>query len=619
MNQIKRLSAIILVVLTILTTFVVVPASAATSGNYTYTTSGSSAIITKFNSSYKGSVSIPSKIGKYSVTEIGENAFKYCDYITSVKIPSSVKKIGNYAFASCYKLKKVTISSGVTEFGEFAFAFNDALVSISFPSTLKTIGENAFYGCDGLKSITIPAKVSSIGDYAFSNCKALTKISVSSSNKYYSGKSGVLFNKDKSLLIESPAGKTGTYTVPSTVKEIKDYAFSYSKISGIIFPSSLTEIPSNVCYSCDKLTSITIPSSVKSIGSWAFSSCKALKKISIPASVELIGNEYSYPYTVFFNSNALTSISVSSSNKNYYSKDGVLFSKDKETLYICPAAKSGTYTVPSTVKTIANSAFQYCEKLTKITLPTALEIIEGSAFYGCDKLTSITIPENVISFSSSSFVAEQLAKVNVSSKNQMFTSIDGVVFSKDKKTLLFYPVYKKGAYTIPDGTTDIGEYAFTYNTLLTRLYFPDTIETIGDGAFGYQGYKEKLVHVYYDGSKTEWNNNVVVGEYSNDRLNKAKFHSNAIKSKTPTLVSAKNTSSGIKVTWKKTSDTEGYYLYRKTGSGSWKKIKTITSSSTVSYTDKNVKKGTTYKYTVRAYHGDYISKYNTSGVSRKRS
>ena len=649
MRKIKRLSAFIITLSLILSVVILptgVSASAATSGNYTYSISGNGAIITDCKESIKGAVTIPTKLGGKPVVEIAANAFKWCDDMTSVKVPATVKTIGDSAFAYCWKLKKVTLSSGLTTIGSYAFCGNDYLTTITIPATVTSIGESAFWSCDVLPSITVPAKVTVIGMSAFGACPKLTAINVNASNTVYSAASGVLFNKNKTELIAFPAGKTGTYTIPSTVKTIAENAFQYSKLTGINiptsvneigsyafynsdklkslkFPTSITEIPSNACFSCDILSSVTIPNTVIAINSYAFDSCKSLKTIKIPASVQRIGSEYGSPYTVFSVTKKLTSITVDANNKNYCSISGVLYSKDKKTLHVCPEAKAGKFTVPNGVENIDYSAFYNCSALTSVILPNSLVAIYESAFGYCNKLTSITIPGNVSHLATSAFRYNKIANINVNSNNASFASINGVLFSKDKKTLIFYPVGKTGAYTVPNGTTTIASSAFTANSSLTRIYFPTSITTIADYAFGSPNYNEKLIHYYYNGKKSAWKSNVTIetdnyGTNHNKRLTGASFHDNTIKSVTPKMSSVSNLKTGVKFNWKKVSGAEGYVIYRKLGTGAWKKLTTVYGASKVTYTDKSAKKGKTYRYTVQAFHGAYKSKYNTTGLKIKR-
>lgn len=134
--------------------------------------------------------------------------------------------------------------------------------------SVTSIGENAFSCCTSLTSVKIPDSVTSIGVLAFGYCLSLTSINVSENNTYYSSKNGVLFNKDKTELIQYPHGKTETeYIIPKSVTSIGECAFS----------------------ACISLTSIEIPESVTNIGWSAFSDCSGLTSITIPDSVTSIG------------------------------------------------------------------------------------------------------------------------------------------------------------------------------------------------------------------------------------------------------------------------------------------------------------------------------------------
>jgi hypothetical protein len=197
-----------------------------------------------------------------SVTSIGEAAFNCCSGLTSIEIPNSVTSIGEYAFAECTGLTSVTIGNSVTSIGEGAFYGCTSLTSITIPNSVTSIGEGAFYGCTSLTSVTIPNSVTSIGADAFAGCSGLTSINVASDNSNYCSVDDVLFNKDKTTLIQYPGGKQGaSYTIPNSVTSIGAGAF----------------------YNCSGLTSVTIPNSVTSIGADAFAGCSGLTSITCEA------------------------------------------------------------------------------------------------------------------------------------------------------------------------------------------------------------------------------------------------------------------------------------------------------------------------------------------------
>ncbi|MBQ6708779.1 MAG: leucine-rich repeat domain-containing protein [Clostridia bacterium] len=185
-----------------------------------------------------------------SVTSIGDLAFYYCIRVKNITIPDSVTSIGDYAFDGCESLKSVTIPDSVTSIGNSAFKYCKSLTSVTIPDSVTSIGDDAFRYCTNLTSVTIPDSVTSIGNRVFSYCGSLTKITVDTNNKYYlNDEYGVLFNKDKTTLIQYPGGNTRTtYVIPDSVTSIGNYAFAW----------------------CDLLTSVTIGNSVTSIGKYAF-------------------------------------------------------------------------------------------------------------------------------------------------------------------------------------------------------------------------------------------------------------------------------------------------------------------------------------------------------------
>ncbi len=217
---------------------------------------------------------ITSIVIENGVTSIGNYAFSDCA-IKTITLPDSIKKIGNDAFRGCGELESITLGNGVTHIGSSAFYDCYTLASIKIPESVTYIGGGAFHNtkvyndranwidkkifcidncfiqaiglkgdytvsdnvrliadsafsrCTELASVTIGDNVTAIGDNAFHNCKALTGIKVSQNNKFYCSDSrGVLFNKDKTRLMQYPFGnKADKYTVPASVKEVVYYSF----------------------------------------------------------------------------------------------------------------------------------------------------------------------------------------------------------------------------------------------------------------------------------------------------------------------------------------------------------------------------------------------------------
>jgi hypothetical protein len=335
-------------------------------------------------------------------------------------------------------------------------ASKTTLTNIVLPNTVTTIQTYAFSGCAGLTTFIIPNSLNTIAAYAFRNCTALQTFVVTPNSTNYTVVDGVLFNKNQTTLVQCPPARTGSYTVPSTVAIIGDYAFySCTLLTSITVPNLLTTIGNVAFGACMGLTTFTIPNSVSKIGIYAFFACNKLTTINIPNSIETLGS-YS-----FLLCNALTAFTVEASNPSYSVVDGVLFNKDQTIIKIYPLGKQGVYKIPNSVTSIGSEAFYQNVSLSTIDIPKSVTSIDGFAFTGCKNLTEFTS--------------------DVSNPN--FTTVDGVLFNKNQTTLISYPAGKSGDYLIPTSCTSIGVGAFSSATNLTAITIPATITSIGESAF----------------------------------------------------------------------------------------------------------------------------------------
>ena len=194
------------------------------------------------------------------VRAIGDQAFYYCENLTSVTIPEGVTSIGDYAFAYCVSLTSATIPEGVTSIGGEAFLGCTGLTSVAIPSSVTSTGFETFSGCSGLTSVTIPDSVTSIGNFAFRGCSGLTSV-----------------------------------TIPSSVTSIGGSAFSgCTGLTSVTIPDSVTSIGWSAFENCTALTFVTIPESVTYISGEVFSNCVRLARVTIPKSVTEISSKAFY-------------------------------------------------------------------------------------------------------------------------------------------------------------------------------------------------------------------------------------------------------------------------------------------------------------------------------------
>ena len=249
--------------------------------------------------------------GEMSDCTWGAPWLELSDPITKVVIKEGVTSAGAGAFACCTELKTVVLPEGLERIDAQAFLTCTALESITLPNSLKSIGYGAFSNCKGLKSVTIPSGVTEIGIDAFAYCTGLESINAAAENGDYSSENGVLFNKEKTVLIAYPAGKTdAAYTIPSSVVTIQGSAFLAGKFKSVTIPDSVDLIGYGAFTECENLESVTVPDSVINVADYAFSQCTALTTATMSSGVSKIS------YGTFFDCTKLKSVTIPGSVKS---------------------------------------------------------------------------------------------------------------------------------------------------------------------------------------------------------------------------------------------------------------------------------------------------------------
>jgi hypothetical protein len=330
-----------------------------------------------------------------------------------VVIPTGVTGIGTEAFkafAGGPVITGITIPNTVTSIGRAAFEDQIALSSLTIPSSVTSIGADAFWGAILLTTLSIPDSVTSIGRAALAGTSALTSFTVGAGNPNYSSVGGVVFNKNKTELVQYPIGNTATsYTIPDTVLSISDFAFNRaSTLTSLAIPNSVQSIGADSFSDMQSLTTLTIPNSVTSIGFSAFSNLSSMTELTI--------------------SNTLTSISA---------------------FAFWGASSLQTLSIPNSVISIGDDAFSNATSLRSLYMSNRVTSIGDYAFFRAISLTTLSIPNSVTSIGSGAFASAVL-----------LTTL-----------------------TIPNSVTSIGSGAFAAATSLTTLTIPNSVTSIGGGTF----------------------------------------------------------------------------------------------------------------------------------------
>ncbi len=340
-----------------------------------------------------------------AITGIPEQTFRICSSLSSVTLPSHLTSIGNRAFEGCGALVSIALPDGLQTIEGSAF-YNSGLTSIDIPNSVTTVGGSAFglcdnlaeahlsesmtiiddhlfYNCGSLRTISIPSQLVKIGDRAFYQCVNLEEVQIPATVTTIEG--AVFYN----------CYSLSSVSVPNSVTTLGDAAFSgCSALTSATLPEGLDTIHQHLFSYCRSLASISIPESVVAIEDCAFMECDSIQELFIPKNVDTIG-EGAFSYC-----NRLETIELDPDNTRFKLIDGVLFNAAKTVLMQYPSGKNEiSYTIPSSVETIASYSFADASHLTEITIPNSVTLIRGSAFQRCNGLRSVTIPTETLSWS----------------------------------------------------------------------------------------------------------------------------------------------------------------------------------------------------------------------------
>jgi len=451
----------------------------------------------------------PSSTAKYEVKE----GVLFTKGPNKLVLYPHAKNVANY-----------TVPAGVKEMASYGIAGNGNMTSIDLNEVIK-VETSAIVNVTKLKKIKLPKDIKKAGlsQGAFEGCNALEAYEVAEGNTDFSAEGGVLFSKNKEILYFYPLAKPDeTYTIPSTVKEIAVKAFQgATKLTSLVIPTSVEKIqeqafrqnyklasvkfcePSKITdlsaysfWQCPKLTEVTLPSSITEIGK-VFLQCENLETVNVPANAKLKTIKEDAFATnkklKKFNFQGNCNLEAIKANAFANAESLESFNFPKTVTKIERNAFNGWYYMATAtfdkdadIEIIGEGAFADCG-LKSISIPKKVKTIEREAFRSCKVLKKIDVTEFTTKIDPEAFkYCNNLTDINVSKKNEVYSSVDGYLLSKDKKELLIFPPGKANSkFTLlPPSIEKIGKFAFYDCQALTNVTIPNKVTTIGERAFG---------------------------------------------------------------------------------------------------------------------------------------
>lgn len=344
-------------------------------------------------------------------------------------------------------------------------AYNGSDVDLLIPSkidgyTVKEIGNSVFSEKE-LISVVIPDSVSCIGRNAFNCCNSLRYVTMPCSAEIMS-KAFYGCDNIENVVLTVGTGEMTNYSYELPLVE-KDNSYMQT-----------------AWYRSKKAVDVILCNGIKNIGNYAFYRCSNVRTVTMPKSVASIGTR------AFYLCKGLQNISVSPDNQTYCDVNGVLYSKDKSTLILYPAGRSeSSYDIIENTTAVSDYAFAFCQNLNALNIPDSLSKLGTLSIYDC----------------------EALKEVNATENNEAYFSSKGVLYSKDKATLIYYPSGKDDEFyvlptatvigeravcftnyesiNIPRGVKKISQYAFYSNKNLNEIILPSSLEYVDSNVFDY--------------------------------------------------------------------------------------------------------------------------------------
>ncbi len=432
-----------------------------------------------------GAEHIESVIIPETVRSIGNYAFDGCVSLREINIPKAVSVIGREAFDGCANLNRVTMNFNDAEgfscaIDDYAFRNCASLTELELPGTVTKLGRHFIEGT-AISSITVPKSVNSCGEYyggPFAGCAGLTDITIEDG----------LASIPNALLCG--AEHIESVIIPETVRSIGNYAFDGCvSLKEINIPKAVSVIGREAFDGCTSLNRVTMNFNDAegfscAINESAFRNCGALTELELPESVTYLGEGFientaiesikvpksvtGCGYRPFINAKALTDVEL---EEGMTAIPAYLLCFYNSTSYV------ENVTIPDTVTSIGNYAFENCDGLTEITLPPRLESMGTGAFKDCDCLPEINIPATVTKIGDMSFQScdgLRSVKFNENTDEEYTLSIGNMAFSECPEITVL---------TLPEGLTYLGHH-FIEGTMISGITIPKTLKSVGYSSGG---------------------------------------------------------------------------------------------------------------------------------------
>ena len=392
-----------------------------------------------------------------SMKKIGDGAFGSCGKLTDINIPGSVEQIGNGlangvgVFRECRSLRRIVIPGSVKWIGGLTFENCTGLSEVVILDGVKVIGNSAFSGCTALRAVDIPDSVEWIGDGVFKNCALLEEI------RLPAGMAKHLPGEEEQRLLSAGS------IVPSP-NVGGDLFAGCTSLKKVTLPDGIETIGEDAFLNCANLSELNLPDSLTRIGSRAFQGCRSLPLTFGKHLQTIHGNAFS---------GTRCALIVPDDYPFFRFEDGILYSKDGSKLISCVSPPDGPCEIAPDVKIIVPHAFEGCDGITEIRLPDGLDVIDTEAFFECFNLKHVELPDSLRIIKYGAFYGCK--------------GLTGTLTIPSNVTLINGSAFKGCSglteLTIPPSVKEIPPGTFEECSSLKHVTFPDSLKNIGDGAF----------------------------------------------------------------------------------------------------------------------------------------